>query len=58
VSPPPSEAPELTLRCPCGERLRAAGEDAMVELANAHLAEVHPELAGEYTREQILVMTY
>lgn len=45
------------LRCPCGEVLVADSEDGIVERAEEHLAAEHPELAGEYTRDQILFMT-
>lgn len=34
----------------------AETEDEMVAVAQAHLAEEHPQLAEQYTREQILFM--
>jgi hypothetical protein len=37
--------------------IRANSDDEMVEKANAHLRAQHPDLAGTYTREQILFMT-
>jgi hypothetical protein len=46
----------LRLFCPCGEVLEGADEDAMVDTARAHLAEVHPHLADAYTRDNILFM--
>jgi hypothetical protein len=46
------------LDCPCGEVLVAEDEDALVELAQQHLRDRHPELAGQYTREHILFMAY
>jgi hypothetical protein len=46
----------LRLDCPCGELILADSEDEIVEKANAHLEAEHPELAGEYTRDQILFM--
>jgi predicted small metal-binding protein len=49
---------KIRLQCPCGELIVADSEDELVEKANAHLAEEHPELAGTYTRDQILVMSY
>jgi hypothetical protein len=48
----------IRLRCPCGEMIEAGSEDELVEKANAHLEEVHPEMAGAYTRDQILFMAY
>jgi hypothetical protein len=44
--------------CPCGERLTGADEDELVASAQAHLAEVHPELVGEYSRDDILTLAY
>jgi hypothetical protein len=44
------------LQCPCGEMLTAPDEDSLVQLAQAHLAERHPEL--EYSREEILFIAY
>jgi hypothetical protein len=46
------------LQCPCGELIVAESEDELVERAQRHLAEVHPELADHYTREQILFIAY
>jgi predicted small metal-binding protein len=42
------------LRCPCGEEIRGADEDDLVEKAQAHLAAQHP--GREYEREMILFM--
>jgi predicted small metal-binding protein len=47
-----------TLLCPCGELIRAADEDDLVERVLEHLAERHPELADAYTREDILFLAY
>ena len=49
---------KIRLQCPCGELIVAEDEDELVEKANVHLAAEHPKLAGTYTRDQILVMTY
>lgn len=46
------------LQCPCGELIEGSDEDDLVAKANDHLAEFHPQLAGEYSREQILFMAY
>jgi hypothetical protein len=42
------------LRCPCGEEVRGASEDDLVEKAQAHLADQHPD--RQYDREMILFM--
>jgi len=44
------------LNCPCGEAITAKDEDELVDLAQAHLAEVHPGM--QYEREHILFMAY
>jgi hypothetical protein len=46
------------LQCPCGELIVGTDEDDLVEKAKAHLAEKHPDLAGQYEREHILFMAY
>jgi predicted small metal-binding protein len=40
------------LTCPCGETIRASGEDELVELTQQHLADRHPGMS--YGREEIL----
>ena len=42
------------LTCPCGEVVKGADEDELVEKAQAHLAEQHP--GRQYEREMILFM--
>jgi predicted small metal-binding protein len=49
---------KTTLQCPCGETITAETEDELVEKAQEHLREKHPELADHYTREHILFMAY
>jgi len=44
------------LRCPCGLLLEGRSEDELVELAQEHLRETHPQLAEHYTRDDILFM--
>jgi hypothetical protein len=46
------------LQCPCGELIEGENEDDLVVKATEHLADAHPHLAGEYTREQILFMAF
>lgn len=42
------------LRCPCGEEIKGADEDELVEKSQAHLAAEHP--GREYDRDMILFM--
>jgi hypothetical protein len=44
------------LNCPCGEKIQAENEDELVEMTQAHLAEVHPD--HSYTRDEILFIAY
>ncbi len=44
------------LQCPCGEEITGTDDDELVANTQAHLAQVHPERAGEYGREHILFM--
>jgi predicted small metal-binding protein len=44
------------LTCPCGDMLRGADEDELVEIVRKHLAENHP--GHEYSRNEILFMAY
>jgi hypothetical protein len=46
------------LRCPCGEVIDADDDDELVASAQRHLGVEHPELAGKYTREDILALAY
>ena len=47
---------EYVLQCPCGARLSGATEDEIVEVSQAHLEELHPDLADSYERHHILFM--
>jgi predicted small metal-binding protein len=50
-------APAKTwLQCPCGETIKGANEEELVERALAHLRDAHPDLANEYGRDHILFM--
>jgi hypothetical protein len=44
------------LHGPCGEFLQGEYEDDLVQKAQAHLRDRHPDL--EYDRDQILFMAY
>jgi predicted small metal-binding protein len=44
------------INCECGAAIRAEDEDAIVSQVESHVAEVHPELQGKMTRDDILAM--
>ena len=44
------------LDCPCGTTLTGGTEDEIVEVAFAHLREVHPDMADTYERDHVLFM--
>ena len=46
------------LNCPCGEAIKGENEDDLVEKVNQHLNEKHPNIAGHYSKDQILFMAY
>ncbi len=49
---------KIRMTCPCGETIVADDEDELVENANRHLEDRHPELVGVYTREHILALAF
>ena len=44
------------LDCPCGATLTGLTEDEMVDVAFAHLRELHPDRVDDYERDHILFM--
>jgi predicted small metal-binding protein len=46
------------VHCPCGTDVAGANDDELVTAVNEHLATDHPEMAGKYSREQILSMAH
>jgi predicted small metal-binding protein len=44
------------VNCECGETVRAASEDEVVSLVEAHVERSHPELVGKLSRDDILGM--
>ncbi len=44
------------IKCVCGYVVRGETDDELLTNAEAHLAEMHPELAGKVTREDLLGM--
>jgi hypothetical protein len=47
---------QLRVRCPCGELIIADDEQSLVDAVNHHLDELHPDVAGRYTPEEILFL--
>ena len=45
-----------TISCDCGYVSRGETEDELLEVANRHIEEVHPEMAGRVSREDLLAM--
>ena len=43
--------------CPCGEVIRGETEDELVANAEAHIQDVHPEMIGQKSREDLLAMS-
>jgi Protein of unknown function (DUF1059) len=43
-----------TMTCPCGEKITGETDEEFVSNVNEHLSSAHPEMAGQYTAEQIL----
>jgi hypothetical protein len=44
--------------CPCGVNVEGETDDQLVEGVEAHVAAVHPEMAGKYSREDIVSMAH
>jgi predicted small metal-binding protein len=44
------------INCECGEVVRAASDDELVEHVNRHVEQAHPELVGKMSREDVLAM--
>jgi hypothetical protein len=42
------------ITCVCGQVLEGKDDDELWAKAQAHLAEVHPDLAGKVSREDVL----
>jgi hypothetical protein len=46
------------VHCPCGTDVAGETEDELVTNVEQHIATDHPEMAGKYSREQILAMAH
>jgi hypothetical protein len=55
---PIEEAHMKVVHCPCGTDVAGATDDELVANVEAHLASDHPDMAGKYSREQILAMAH
>jgi hypothetical protein len=44
------------INCECGEVIRAATDDTLVQEVERHVGEAHPELVGKMSREDVLGM--
>jgi predicted small metal-binding protein len=44
------------LTCDCGYVARGETEDELVDETNRHIEEVHPDLVGKITRDDLLAM--
>jgi hypothetical protein len=46
------------VHCPCGTDVAGATDDELVTNVEEHISTAHPEMAGKYSREQILQMAH
>lgn len=44
------------MSCDCGYVSRGETEDELVDEANRHIQEAHPDMAGKVSREDLLAM--
>ena len=44
------------ISCDCGYVSRAETEDELIEVANRHIEEVHPDIEGKVSRDDLLAM--
>ncbi|HKP90240.1 MAG TPA: DUF1059 domain-containing protein [Thermoleophilaceae bacterium] len=47
----------MILRCECGVTVRGETDDEVVERAEEHIRQNHPDVADDVTREQLLSMS-
>jgi predicted small metal-binding protein len=50
------QAVAYLINCDCGHVSRGETEDDLVEQANRHIEEVHPDMAGKVSRNDLLAM--
>lgn len=44
------------INCECGETVRAANDDELVQRVEQHVRQAHPDLVGKMSREDVLGM--
>jgi len=42
------------INCDCGYAAKGETEDELIEVANKHIEDAHPEMSGKVTREELL----
>lgn len=47
----------MVMNCECGVTVRGEDEEELVKGAMEHLTELHPDIAENITREQVLAMS-
>jgi len=52
------EAEMKVVHCPCGVNVEGESDDELVQNVEAHIASDHPDMVGNYSREQILEMAH
>jgi predicted small metal-binding protein len=48
----------LVVHCECGTDVAGETEDELVSAVESHVKEVHPEMEGTMSREQVLEMAH
>lgn len=51
-----NRAMAYVINCDCGHVSRGETEDELVQEATRHMEEVHPDIAGKVSREDLLAM--
>jgi len=52
------EAEMKVVHCPCGVNVEGESDDELVQNVEVHIAADHPDMVGNYSREQILEMAH
>jgi predicted small metal-binding protein len=48
----------MVVHCECGHDVSGETEDELVSAVESHVQEMHPEMAGSMSRDQILEMAH
>jgi len=46
------------VHCPCGKDVSGESDDQLVENVEKHIESEHPDMVGQYSREQIVGMAH